>query len=76
MGTGNRRKGTSTSITHLMSWNVSATPSRSLDTVVTVGMITAVIRLIEWARVIARWSKLGKTFVVGLLPLIGDRLTS
>ena len=44
--------------------------------IVTVGMITAVVRLMEWARVTARWSKLGKIFAVGFLPLIGDRLTS
>ena len=28
LGHGNRRKGTSTSITHLMSWNVSSVPKR------------------------------------------------
>jgi len=39
-------------------------------------MITAVIRLMEWARVTARWAKRGNIFVVRLLPLIGDRLTS
>ena len=42
----------------------------------TVGMITGVIWLMKWARVTIRWAKLGKIFVVGLLPLIGNRLRS
>ena len=40
------------------------------------GMIPGVIQLMELAPVTVRWANLGKIFVIGLLPLIGDRLTS